>query len=149
MSFTGDLNAFENLIATQLKRLERAVVIGAGEEVVMRSPVGDPSTWSPNTPVPEGYVGGRFRANWQYGRTTRPTGDLPDIDASGTASKLRIMGGASSMAIAGNVHYITNNLHYAQKLENGWSMQAPQGMVALTVMAWQRIANEQAALINR
>ncbi|NBT33816.1 MAG: hypothetical protein EBT13_18445 [Rhodobacteraceae bacterium] len=29
--------------------------------------------------------------------------------------------------------YIQNNLPYANRLENGWSGQAPQGMVALTV----------------
>ena len=29
--------------------------------------------------------------------------------------------------------YIQNNLPYANRLENGWSNQAPAGMVALTI----------------
>lgn len=148
MSFSIDLAAFGRELENNLRRLERGILIGAGEELVIRSPVGDPSNWAASTPVPPGYVGGRFRANWQYGLSVRPLGDLPNIDASGQVSKDRILAGASQIVRAGNVHYITNNLPYAQDLENGWSHQAPNGMVAITTLNWQRIANEQARLIN-
>lgn len=149
MSFSIDLAAFGRELQNNLRKLERGVLIGAGEELVIRSPVGDPSNWAPSTPVPPGYVGGRFRANWQYGLSVRPLGDLPDIDASGQVSKDRIHAGASQVYNVGNVHYITNNLPYAQAIENGHSWnQAPNGVVALTVLNWQRIANEQARLIN-
>jgi len=149
MSFSIDLAAFGRELENNLRRLERGILIGAGEELVIRSPVGDPTNWAPSTPVPPGYVGGRFRANWQYGLSVRPLGDLPDIDASGQVSKDRINTGASQIYNAGNVHYITNNLPYAQALEDGWSNQAPPGfIVAATVLNWQRIANEQARLIN-
>jgi len=159
MSFSIDLAAFGRELENNLRKLERGILIGAGEELVMRSPVGDPDNWLAKKDgsyvdflsvynVPDGYVGGRFRANWQYGLSVRPLGDLPDIDKTGKVSKDRIKAGAKQIAVPGNVHYITNNLPYAQKLENGWSHQAPNGMVAITTLNWQRIANEQARLIN-
>jgi len=40
------------------------------------------------------------------------------------------------------VIYLTNNLPYAQRLEEGYSQQAPAGMVALTIQEFQAIANE-------
>ena len=147
MSFSVDLGNFSNVLEEKLKRLERSVLIGVGESVVERSPVGDPENWSVREPR-DGYVGGRFRANWQYGLSVRPLGDLPDIDATGNVSKQRINAGAAAIYNAGNVHYITNNLPYAEALENGWSQQAPNGMVELTVLAWQPIVNERARLIN-
>ena len=149
MSFAVDLAAFGDLLAEKLKRLEKGIVIGLGEDVVMRSPVGDPTNWAPSTPVPPGYVGGRFRANWQYGLSQRPLGDLPDIDATGQASLTRIAQGVRQVTRVGNVHYLTNNLPYAQDIENGHSRnQAPDGVVELAVTHWQQIANEQARMIN-
>lgn len=152
MSFSIDLENFSNLLDEKLKRLEKGVLIGLGEDVVMRSPVGDPDNWRSEAlrlwAAEVGYVGGRFRANWQYGLSQRPLGDLPDIDATGTASLSRIAQGVRSITRAGNVHYLTNNLPYAQDIENGHSWnQAPNGVVDLAVTQWQRIANEQARLI--
>ncbi len=87
---------------------------------------------------PVGYAGGRFRANWQYGFNSAPTGDLPDIDKSGQMSIDRIRSGVTGHATAG-IHYIANNLPYAQRLEDGWSKQAPNGMVGLTVIEFQGV----------
>lgn len=153
MSLESGLLAFNTVLINNLSRLERGVVIGVGESVVDRSPVGDPDNWKSESlkawAASVGYVGGRFRANWQYGISTRPTGDLPDIDASGAVSLERIINGVSGISRVGNIHYITNNLPYAQALEDGWSDQAPPNYIVQdTVFKWQRIANEQALLIN-
>lgn len=86
----------------------------------------------------KGYVGGRFRANWQYGEGSPPSGELFDT----TDSSFR--GGNETLAAVvdkvnvnpvGKVHYISNNLPYAQRLEDGWSKQCPpSGMVGLTMV---------------
>lgn len=124
----------------------RKIVLDVGTRVVMRSPVGDGSHWK--NPPPKGYTGGHFRANWQYGDGTVPTGVLSAIDKSGFATIGRISAQIKPQA-AGKVHYLTNNLPYAMKLETGWSRQAPQGMVGLTVREFQgivaRIAKEVSA----
>jgi hypothetical protein len=45
---------------------------------------------------------------------------------------------------AGKVHYITNNLPYAWRLEHGHSKQAPAGMVGLTVVEFAGIVDKAA-----
>lgn len=96
---------------------------------------------------PRGYVGGRFRGNWQYGENTPPSGELDTIDPSGGVSVARFASVTTTME-GGAVDYIVNNLPYAQRLENGWSKQAPAGMVALTVQRFSAIVNEAAARVN-
>ncbi|MFM9433468.1 hypothetical protein ACFDR9_000509 [Janthinobacterium sp. CG_23.3] len=63
-------------------------------------------------------------------------------------SNVRIMAGIPKAA-AGNVYYIVNNRPYAVGLENGWSRQAPVGMVGLTALNWQNIVNDAASNLRR
>ncbi|MEO7031341.1 MAG: hypothetical protein ABI351_14205 [Herbaspirillum sp.] len=114
----------------------KKIVIDVGASIVAMSPVGDGTLWK--NPPPKGYVGGRFRANWQLGINVTRSGELPDIDPTGDASNSRIMAAIPENA-AGNIFFLTNNLPYAQKLEDGWSGQAPNGMVMLTVIKWNNI----------
>lgn len=84
---------------------------------------------------PEGYVGGRFKNNWYVGFDSQPmeTNDTPDASGQGSNSR-----GLSVLEVfrVGQVStiYFTNNLPYAQALENGHSNQAPGGMVGLTAL---------------
>jgi hypothetical protein len=135
-SFALQLGAFANKTTANLDQIARKVVLDLGTRLVEKSPVGDPSTWQ--GPAPEGYVGGRFRANWQYAFDRVNPGDLPDIDASGALSIGRISAGVQSAPGAG-IHYLFNNLPYAQKLEDGWSKQAPSGMVATTILEFEGV----------
>jgi hypothetical protein len=108
----------------------RKIVLDVGTRLVERSPVGDATYWK--HPAPKGYVGGRFRGSWDYGVGTEPSG-ADTIDASGETSIGRITDGMPEQAL-GQVHYIINALPYAERIENGWSRQAPQGVVGLTVI---------------
>jgi len=142
MSFTADLTKFcKEEAPTYIDSTVRKAVIEIGNRLVYRSPVGDATAW--NMPPPPGYVGGRFRANWQYGFGASPEGDLPDIDASGGAAINRIVSGALTNQAVG-VHYIVNNLPYAQRLEDGWSGQAPNGMISLTELEFPEIMRRAA-----
>lgn len=84
---------------------------------------------------PEGYVGGRFKNNWYVGFDSQPmeTNDTPDASGQGSNSR-----GLAVLEVfrVGQVStiYFTNNLPYAQALENGHSNQAPGGMVGLTAL---------------
>jgi hypothetical protein len=117
----------------------RKVVVDVGASVVSMSPVGDAALWK--DPPPPGYVGGRFRANWQLGEGAAPAGAFPDIDPTGAVSSARILASLPAVA-AGKVFYLTNNLPYAQRLEEGWSGQAPNGMVMITVVKWNNIVED-------
>lgn len=135
MSFTADLSKFCNSIAPKwIEGVTRKIIIEAGSRAVMRSPVGDSSYWQ--SPAPPGYAGGAFRRNWQYGYGSIPSGTIDGVDAGGGSTISAIAQAASGKT---GVHYIANNLPYAQRIENGWSRQAPQGIVSLIEMEFPEI----------
>ena len=84
---------------------------------------------------PEGYVGGRFKNNWYVGFDSQPTESNDTPDASGQGSNSRGLAVLEVFRV-GQVSsiYFTNNLPYAQALENGHSNQAPGGMVGITAL---------------
>ena len=135
-TFALDLEKFAQKTSRTLEQAVRMVVMECGRRVVEKSPVGDGNLWK--DPPPKGYVGGRFRGNWQYSFGAVKDGDLPDIDKTGAVSLSRITAGVNTSPAFG-VHYIHNNLPYAQRLEDGYSTQAPAGMVGLTVVEYQQI----------
>lgn len=141
-NFTLQLAAFAKKAGERMDQVVRKTVLDIGTRLVERSPVGDGTLWK--HPPPPGYVGGRFRGNWQYGNLSGagvPLAELPDIDPSGQASISRIASGVPENA-AGLRHILINNLPYAQALEDGWSKQAPSGMVGLTVLEFQQIVDD-------
>ena len=76
---------------------------------------------------------GRARGNWQVtwgSPSTEYDSDKTDDKGSGT-----IWEGADTIADAPRygVIWISNNVPYIERLENGWSGQAPNGMAQLTV----------------
>lgn len=91
--------------------------------------------------APEGYVGGRFRGNWQFSIDTPADGELDTIDPSGNATLAALRAQVSGLTI-GQTAYIVNNLPYAIPLEYGHSKQAPHGMVRVTLANFQRIVDE-------
>jgi hypothetical protein len=142
MSFALDLKAFAEKTSAKANAVVRKVVIDVGTSLVMKSPVGDPTYWKGS--APPGYVGGRFRANWQYGLGSIDKTTTERVDASGQTTISAIVGTVKPDA-AGEIHYITNSLPYAMALEEGHSWrQAPNGMVNLTVLEFQPIVDAAA-----
>lgn len=142
MSFALDIRKFAERAGEKVDLVVRKVILDLGTSVVEKSPVGDATLWS--SPPPPGYVGGRFRGNWQYGFGEMPVGVLETIDPTGGESVQRILSGSSQSPVAG-LHYISNNLPYAQRLEEGWSSQAPAGMVSLSVVEFKSIVDKAAS----
>ena len=135
MSFTADISAFVRHANGNMDQVVRKIILDLGTRIVEKSPVGDATYWS--SPPPPGYVGGRFRANWQYQFGVVPSGVKDEISPTGAVSitsLLKVMTGPTR-----GIHFIANNLPYAQRLENGWSRQAPRGMVGLTLGEFQNI----------
>jgi hypothetical protein len=87
----------------------------------------------------KGYVGGRFRGNWQISIAVAASGEIQGIRSPSET----LASGASAVAgfQAGPAIFITNNLPYAIRLEEGWSKQAPQGMVKVSIAEFQSIAD--------
>jgi hypothetical protein len=148
MSFTLDLKAAAAKFNSRADAFVRAVVMEVDRSLVEKSPVGNADLWANPANKPKGYVGGRFRANWQYGEGRAPEGELyegggpfpsPQECMERETSKIKI-------EAAGKVHYLVNNLPYAQAIEDGHSSkQAPAGVVGITVIEFQAIVAETVA----
>lgn len=115
--------AFKARIAARTARVEkklsevvRLTVLSMSQRMINRSPVDT----------------GRFRGNWQLGLASINSDTSSPPDTSGTSAMGRISRGLSVAEIGKRI-YITNSLPYSRRLEYGWSQQAPQGMVRLTV----------------
>lgn len=85
---------------------------------------------------------GRFRGNWLPGVGQRPMGTVGTLEpaAPGSGPSGTQLAAASAVIAQQSPDnpttiYVVNNLPYAQRLEDGYSAQAPAGMVAVTVAA--------------
>lgn len=152
MSFALDMSKFVGKANKNVDLVVRKIVLDMATEIVKASPVGNPYEWDVKFIeaavllewIPEsGYVGGRFKGNWDYGFNAAPTKKYDTIDDTGNASIGRIKDGMAGMPVAA-VHYLANNLPYAQRLENGYSDQAPSGMLGLAVLKYQTIVDNAA-----
>lgn len=130
-SFSLDLRAFAEKAGKNADLVARKVGIDAASRMIDRTPVKT----------------GRARANWTVAVGT-PWGDVRDAtDKSGQSTK-----SAASSALAayrcGPTIWITNNLPYIERLEDGWSRKAPAGMLGVTFIEIEalvsRIAREVA-----
>jgi hypothetical protein len=91
--------------------------------------------------APEGYVGGRFRANWHLSIDVIESVTFDEVDPGGQATIAALVSAVSDFT-AGQTAYLINNLPYAILLEYGHSTQAPGGMVRITVARFQQIVQE-------
>ncbi len=140
MSFVADISRFVKKANGNVDQVVRGIVIELGTRIIKRNPVGDAKYWKTAYP-PKGYVGGRSRANWQYGFNHRPQGVLQVEDKSGAATIASLVTGVMGSQAAG-VHWIANNVDYIKPLEEGWSRQAPAGMVHVTVLEFDAVVRK-------
>lgn len=147
MSFEIDLRAFIEKAKGNSELVVRKVGTDMLARVINRSPVGNPDLWE--SPPPPGYVGGRFRGNWQVTFGAQATGETGRVDPNG-ASTLQA-GQAVLAAYQGSVNsiWLTNTVPYAYRLEMGWSNQAPQGMARITAAEFQQFVNRAAQELDR
>ena len=84
---------------------------------------------------------GRFRANWNF------SVGAPDYSVTPSTNQARGQTeAAKALAMqVGTIAYLSNGLPYARRLENGWSKQAPAGMVRTTVAEFNAIVQRATA----
>ena len=88
------------------------------------------------------YVGGRFRGNWQVSFEVGESGVLDLIDPRGTSAKASGTQVIEQFQIGVGSIWMMNNLPYGPRLEyEGWSDQAPAGMVRISVTELQTFVN--------
>lgn len=135
-SFSTDISKFCRKTKKGPRFVVKKVLLDLGTSVTIKTPVGDPTTWA--NPAPAGYVGGRARGGWQFAESVPETKEPGGEDMTGAATIGRISAGVAAVDGAGN-YYITNSVPYIRRLEyEGWSSQAPEGMVRVTVEEFRR-----------
>lgn len=101
----------------------RGSLLSMGAKIIKRSPVDT----------------GRFRGNWQFTLNSPAQGQLattqrPDGELIAATQNWQ----------SGFTFYMTNNLPYGERLEYGWSNQAPSGMVRITLVEYDMIIEQEA-----
>lgn len=129
--FTLDVRAFCEKAKKNPETVMRSVSIKLFSAVIKASPVDT----------------GRFRMNWQTSGPVIPSGLIAGVDVTGNKAV------ASATTFITNTPVwqeftLTNNLPYAQRLEYGYSKQAPSGMVRVNVLRFQQLINEEAAKVR-
>lgn len=126
-AFELDLQREWDATLDELRDAVSILALQALRELVQRSPVDT----------------GRFKGNWSLSVGSRAIGTRETVDPSGGAT---IAAGADVITAYAAQEgfpaiYITNNLPYAQRLEDGWSGQAPAGIVGVSIPALQAYWN--------
>lgn len=128
----GILNKAGNNVAANADRLVRRCALATDAAVVIATPVDT----------------GRARSNWQVELGQAATGTVDALDKSGQGAisqGKRVIDGYKS----GSTLNITNNLPYIERLNDGWSAQAPAGFVEKAVqIGVNAIVSEAANIVG-
>ena len=144
MSFSKQISKFTAKAAGNMDNVVRMSFIEMSTRIIRTSPVGDAKYWLYTKP-PEGYTGGRFRANWQASVNAPKTGVVDSINAGDSEASVK------NAAIIKNQesYWLVNNLDYAKAIEDGRSRrQRPNGVVKLVVAQWKTIVRNVTKLVN-
>ena len=141
MGFAEDLKKICDRAGDKAELVVRRAALELYGQMIERSPVGNPDLWK--SPAPSGYVGGRFKNNWQVGIGSIDTRTNRGVDDSGSGA---ITSGNAALKAwtPGKTIFLSNSMPYAYRLETGWSKQAPTGIVKLTVQNFE-VAIKKAA----
>lgn len=125
MSFGDDVTRFRQKALEQANEARQAISLELFSRVVQRTPVDT----------------GRARGNWQASLDSPESAQIERLDKDGGGTINSIAGILFGSALA-NVLWLTNNLPYIQRLENGYSQQAPAGMVRTSVIDFENIVED-------
>lgn len=136
MSLSSDLAKISARNKQKLLKVAQNSLMRVGGSVVAKSPVDS----------------GRFKNNWvaAYGAADTTTTNNNAKTAFGVEGGVvigRLKAKLNGLDV-GQVFYFTNSLPYAERLEYGWSEQAPGGMVRLSVANWQTIVAQEVARVK-
>lgn len=124
--------AFADMVDEEVSKRVRTIALALLNEVIQRSPVGNPDLWK--DPSPPGYTGGRFRGSHIVSIGAPVYTVTTNIDPSGSETQSKGMAALSGLEPYTQV-FIQTNLPYAERLEQGHSGQAPDGLYELAFIS--------------
>lgn len=118
----------QQTIDVRLNQVRRAAILDLYSKIVYSTPVDT----------------GRLRVNWQA-TLSSPAQDsiaTPSSPGSGVATALNSI--QSNLGTWEQISWFSNNLPYAYRIEfDGYSAQAPAGMVRANTSHWDQIVNDK------
>lgn len=126
MSFAAELQRARVAIVNETDETRQAITIELFSSVIL------------DTPVDEG----RARGNWQTTNHVPAERIISRLDKSGSSVVDEVIARVSNSETGGTL-YLTNNLPYIERLENGYSGQAPAGMVRKNIARIDQILKEK------
>lgn len=119
MTFGDEVTAFGKLVLARSDAAARAAVEETGRRLIDRSPA---ST-------------GHFRANWQLGEGSPPTGELDIAGIAGNPAPAPRVPHIAAFE-GGRRFFWVNNTSYGGDLDEGRNGHRPLGLLALAAMEW-------------
>ena len=113
MAFADDVKRFALDVRGQNDKVVRTATLELFSGIIKSTPVDT----------------GRARGNWQTSVGQPQGGTLERTGMEAALAEVQ----ATVPEGAGQLVYLSNNLPYIERLENGWSQQAPIGMVRINV----------------
>lgn len=123
MSWESDWKKIESKIDRTLDQGIRATILELSTAIIKDTPAKT----------------GRARGNWQASIGRGATGEVSVVNKrAGEAKAIAEVNQKASVAV-GDLYYLTNNVPYIERLEYGWSKQAPGGMVRKNMQNFNRL----------
>jgi len=145
MTFTVDLKKWTNKTNVFVVEIIRESAADLFEEIIHRTPVGDPSLWKSKPPAD--YIPGNLQSNWQCTLGT-PASGMWSFENKSAEATISAMKSVIADANVENGIFLTNLLPYAARIEYGaHSTQAPQGMVRISIAQFQHIFTKAVAKV--
>ena len=132
MNFTEQIRQFEQAAIAETDEVRKAISIELLSSVVRDTSVDT----------------GRARGNWQISEDSPVTQDIDREDQAGSAPLNEIAGKVDQSAMDSDL-YLSNNLSYIERLEEGYSGQAPEGMLRRNFSRITQIIRQAANNPNR
>jgi len=140
MNFSLDLTRATRNLSKNNERVVRGTWLGLVGRIIKSTPVANVSLWeNPDF----GYVGGSLRGGWNVSIGAPDFTETGIIDTNGRGTQAKASAAMDGYRV-GNPLYLTNPLPYAVAVENGWSSQAPVGMLRVNLAQTQSILNKAA-----
>jgi hypothetical protein len=130
--FALQLDAFAKKAGRNADQVVRKVGLQIATGIVMRTPVDT----------------GRARSTWNTSIGSADYKVTESFDKAGAASIAKAAATLSGFKCGPSI-WISNGLPYIGRLEQGWSKQAPAGMVAVTVREFQGLVRKAATEVRR
>ena len=123
LSWDSDWKKIESKMARNLNQGIRATLFEVSTAIIKDTPADT----------------GRARGNWQASIGRGATKEIAvNNQRSGEAKAIAEVDQTVSVAV-GDLYYLTNNVPYIERLEFGWSKQAPSGMVRKNLQNFNRL----------